>query len=260
MPKNEPKILILDVETAPIEMFAWGVYGENTGITMLKQDWSILAYCAKWYGSKTTVYRDTSKQKDVRDDKAMLKDIWNMIDEADVILTQNGKRFDEKKLNARFIINGYNPPSPYQHIDTKQMANKRFGFTSASLEYMCSVLDVKYKKLKHKEFPGFELWRQCLLGNKRAWAEMKLYNVHDVLALECVYDKLKAWGNQVDMAVYSPNDVLQCSQCGSQNINKKGFSFTRVAKRQKYQCQDCKGWTCSKVNLLTLEKKKAVRR
>lgn len=255
----KPKILILDIETAPIEMYAWSIYGENTGLPMMKTDWSILAYCAKWYGKKSFVYRDVAKQADKRDDKAMLKRIWELMNEADIILTQNGKRFDEKKLNARFIINGYPPPAPYQHIDTKQMANKKFGFTSASLEYMCKALDVKYKKLKHKRFPGFDLWRECLSGNAAAWAEMKAYNVRDVLALECVYDKLKAWGNQVNMGVYNSRDVFQCGHCGSDKLESRGFTYTSVAKRRKYQCQGCKGWTCSKTNELTKEKKAALR-
>lgn len=256
---KKPRILLLDIETAPIEMYAWGIYGENTGLAMMKQDWSVLAYCAKWYGSKSFIYRDTAKQKNPRDDKQMLRRIWELMDEADIILTQNGKRFDEKKLNARFIINGYPPPSPYQHIDTKQMANKRFGFTSASLEYMTEHLGVKYKKLKHKRFPGFDLWRECLAGNAAAWAEMKAYNVRDVLALECVYDKLKAWGNQVNMGVYNSRDVFQCAQCGSENIHSKGFTYTAVAKRRKYKCVDCGGWTCSKTNLLSKEKRAALK-
>lgn len=256
----KPKILILDIETSPIEMFTWTVYGENNGISMMKTDWSVLAYYAKWYGSKKGVYKDTSKQKNVRDDKLMLNDIWKLMDEADIILTQNGKKFDEKKLNARFIINGYGPPSPYQHIDTKQMANRRFGFTSASLEYMCNVLGVKYKKLKHKKYPGFDLWRECLNGNKEAWAEMKRYNIRDVLALECVYDKLKAWGNQVDMGIYNSRDVHQCAQCGSDKLQSRGYTYSRVSKFRKYQCTDCKGWTCSKTNLLSKEKKGALKR
>ncbi len=256
---NKPKILILDIETAPIEMYAWGVYGENTGISMMKTDWSILSYTAKWYGSKKFTYRDTSRQKDLRDDSKMLSRIWEMMNEADIILTQNGKRFDEKKLNARFIINGYGPPAPYQHIDTKQMANKRFGFTSASLEYMTNVLGVKYKKLKHKRFPGFDLWRECLAGNKSAWAEMKAYNVRDVLALECLYDKLKSWGNQVNMGVYNSRDVFQCGHCGSDKLQSRGYTYTRIGKYRKYQCTECGGWTCSKTNELTKQKRAALR-
>lgn len=259
---KKPKILVLDIETAPIEMYAWNIYGENTGLPMMKTDWSILSYTAKWHGAKSYIYRDTSKQKNLRDDKAMLKRIWELMDEADIILTQNGKKFDEKKLNARFIINGYPPPSSYLHIDTKQMANKRFGFTSAGLEYMTDVLGVKYKKLKHKRFPGFELWRECLARNSAAWAEMKAYNVRDVLALECLYNKLKAWGNQVNMSVFNTTPVFSCRHCGSTDLHKRGFGFSSVGKYRKYQCKSCGGWTSesgAKNNLLSKEKRAALK-
>lgn len=51
----------------------------------------------------------------------------------------------------------------------------------------------KYKKLKHKKFPGHELWKECLKGNKEAWNEMRKYNIHDVLATEELYNVLKQW-------------------------------------------------------------------
>lgn len=96
-----------------------------------------------------------------------------MLDEADIVITQNGRKFDQKKLNARFILNGFKPPSSYKHIDTLVIARKHFGFTSNKLKYMTDKLCTKYKKLDHSKFPGMELWRECLKGNSEAWTEME---------------------------------------------------------------------------------------
>jgi hypothetical protein len=142
-------------------------------------------------------YWDQSKEPNMRDDKKLLKRLWKLLDEADIVITQNGKSFDEKKANARFIINGLPPPKPFKHIDTKQLAKKRFCFTSNKLEYLAEALGVPFKKLKLKEFPGMELWTECLKRNKRAWAEMKLYNIADVLPLKAsIRDLLLGvWGS-----------------------------------------------------------------
>lgn len=107
-----------------------------------------------------------------------------MLDEAEIVITQNGKKFDQKKLNARFILNGFQPPSSYKHIDTLCIARKHFGFTSNKLSQLTDKLCKKYKKLSHNNFPGFELWQECIKGNIEAWNEMEKYNRQDVLSLE----------------------------------------------------------------------------
>jgi len=54
---------------------------------------------------------DQRYAKNIEDDSGILREIWKMLDEADIVITQNGRKFDQKKLNARFILNGFKPPS-----------------------------------------------------------------------------------------------------------------------------------------------------
>jgi uncharacterized protein YprB with RNaseH-like and TPR domain len=128
--------------------------------------------------------------------RKILRDLWKLLDEADIVITQNGKNFDTPKLNARFIEHGMKPPSPYKHLDTYQIARSAAKFTSNKLEYLTEKLCTKYKKLKHEKFPGFALWAECLKGNVAAWNEMRRYNKHDVLATEELYMKIRAWAPQ----------------------------------------------------------------
>jgi hypothetical protein len=193
---NGPKVLLLDIETSPIIASVWSIWNQDVPLNMIEKDWSVLSYSAKLLGDKKMYYDDVRGQKDVNDDSKLLKGIWKLLDEADVIVTQNGKKFDIKKLNARFIINGMQPPSSFKHIDTKQIASKNFAFTSNKLEYMAQKLGLKQQKSKHKKFSGFELWRQCLANNLDAWKEMEHYNKQDVLTLEELYLKLRGWDNQ----------------------------------------------------------------
>ena len=228
MLKNKkPKILIYDIETAPILGYVWGLWENNVALNQIESDWHILSWSAKWLGDppNKVMYMDQRNCKNIEDDKKILKKIWDLLNEADVVITQNGRSFDQKKLNARFVMNGFQPPSSYKHIDTKLIAQKHFGFTSTKLEYMTDKLCVKYKKLKHTKFPGFEMWKECLSGNIEAWKEMEKYNKHDVLALEELYTKMAPWDNTVNFSVYDENLIDKC-KCNLFNLAFRVGYFT----------------------------------
>jgi hypothetical protein len=237
---NGPKVLLLDIETSPIIASVWGIWNQDVPLNMIEKDWSVLSYSAKLLGDKKMYYDDVRGQKDINDDSKLLKGIWKLLDEADVIVTQNGKKFDIKKLNARFIINGMQPPSSFKHIDTKQIASKNFAFTSNKLEYMAQKLGLKQQKSKHKKFSGFELWRQCLANNLDAWKEMEHYNKQDVLTLEELYLKLRGWDNQgVNFNVYVDDANPCCGTCGNTKLMKKGYQVSKTGRFQRYICREC---------------------
>ena len=256
--KNGPRILALDIETSPIVSYTWGLFDQNVALNQVKEDWSVLAWCAKWVGEKKIMYMDQRKAKEVRDDREILKVIWKLLDEADIVLTQNGKSFDVKKLNARFIINGMQPPSSFKQIDTLRLARKIFGFTSNKLEYMSNKLCLKYKKLKVKKFQGFELWSECLKGNIEAWKQMERYNKMDVLSLEELYRKLIPWETSINFNLYSRDNVTRCT-CGSTNFIKNGYFYSAAGKFQRYRCGDCGSEIRDKQNLFTASKKKSLK-
>ena len=258
MKKHGPRILALDIETSPIVSYTWGLFDQNVALNQIKEDWSVLAWCCKWVGEKKILYMDQRKAKNVRDDKEILKAIWKLLDEADIVLTQNGKSFDIKKLNARFIINGMRPPSSFKQIDTLRLARKIFGFTSNKLEYMSNTLCLKYKKLKVKKFQGFELWSECLKGNKEAWQQMERYNKMDVLSLEELYEKLIPWETGINFNLYSRDNVTRCT-CGSTNFMKNGYFYSASGKFQRYYCGACGSEIRDKQNLFSKDKKKSLK-
>jgi DNA polymerase elongation subunit (family B) len=253
-----PRVLLLDIETAPMLGYVWGLFDQNVSLNMIHSDWHVLSWAAKWLGEKKIMYMDQRKAKAIEDDSTILKGVWTLLDEADIVITQNGISFDVKKLKARFVLHNIKPPSSFRHIDTLRIARKHFAFTSNKLEYLSHKLNTKYKKLKHKKFEGFELWKECLAGNQAAWKEMEKYNKYDVLALEEVYYKLIPWDGSIDFNVYNDSTDTVC-KCGSSNFEKRGFSFTNVGKFQRYQCRACGSWTHSKINLLSKEKRQSLR-
>lgn len=232
--ENKPKVLLYDIETSPLLADVWGLWDNNVSLNQIRRDWSVLSWSAKWLDEPNVMYMDVSGQKDLHADKKILQKMWKLLDEADIVVTQNGKRFDQKKLYARFIQHGMQPPSQARHIDTCQIAKSRFGFTSNKLEYLSEKLNKKYKKLKHNKFPGHELWTQCLARNPKAWKEMEKYNKHDVLALEELYLTMLPWENTVNFVIFDQ----KCS-CGGSNFRKDGFRYTNSGKYQRVRCDNC---------------------
>lgn len=255
-----PKVLIFDIETAPILGYVWSLWEQNVALNQIAADWCVLSWSAKWLhdSEDKVMYMDQRNAKNIEDDRKILQEIWNLLDQADVVITQNGKKFDQKKLNARFILNGFPPPSSYKHIDTKIIAQRHFAFTSNRLEYMSEKLCTKHKKSKHAKFSGFEMWRQCMAGNREAWSEMERYNKLDVLSLEELYKKLAPWDSSINFNIYSDSVENTC-RCGSADFIRNGFYYTNIGKYQRYKCKKCGAETRDRQNVLSKEKKESIR-
>ena len=117
--KVPAKVLLLDIETAPMEVYVWGLYKQRISHTNIIKDWNIICWSAKWLNDSD--YKGdclTPKESIERNDKRILQSIWNLLEKADVVIGHNVERFDLRKLNARFKYHGINPPTPYQTIDT----------------------------------------------------------------------------------------------------------------------------------------------
>lgn len=260
IPENGPKILLIDIETAPILAFVWDLFDQNIGLNQVEKHSHILSWAAKWHDPAGKIkypmmYADQSKAKQIDNEKVILEEIRDLLDKADIVIGHNSKRFDVKKLNARFAVHGITPPSEYRQIDTLVIAKKHFKFDSNKLEHLAVILNCTLKKMTARKFSGFDMWRECLLRNKEAWAEMKLYNCRDVDVLEEVYKKLIIWDNSINFNVYTEEGSDPVCSCGSTSFQKRGFYFSNTGKHQRYSCNSCGKPAKGKVNLFTKEKK-----
>lgn len=247
---QQPKVLVFDIETSPMLAYVWDLHEQNVALGQLHKDRFVIAWSAKWLGDPASkiMYMDQRGSKNIEDDRKILQGLWNLLDEADIVITQNGKSFDSRRLNARFITHGMKPPSPYRHIDTYLLIRSVADFTSKKLGYLADTLCTKYKKLKHSEFPGLSLWIQCMAGNRKAWDSMKKYNIHDVLSTEELYEKVKAWAPQQMPTAFIPMHVsVQCGTCGKQDkMQRRGFHLTKTHRVQRFQCKGCGAWQLGK--------------
>ncbi len=239
-------VLVFDIETCPYIVKVWDIRGEQRiNVNQVVKERAIIAWSAKWLGDpeSKTIYMDQRKAKDIRKDRKILRPLWKLLNAAEVVITQNGKNFDCPIATARFIEHKMGPPSPYQHIDTYLIASRVAKFTSNKLEYLTEKLCTKYKKLKHKKFPGLSLWDECEAGNPEAWEEMRKYNMRDVLSTEELYTKLRAYGPKSLPDAYAVSDrAKQCGVCGKGPVHMQGVYITRIGRYPKLHCLSCGSW------------------
>lgn len=229
------------METSPLIGYAWQTY--DTSILKILESSKIISVAYKDLNDPVVNVKSLNDFKGYKahvvDDEQLVKWAWNMLDKTDVIVAHFGDSFDLKKLNARFAFYGLNAPSPYVSIDTKKAASRYFKFDSNSLNNLGSYLGVG-QKINNG---GFDLWVRCMAGDKLAWDEMKAYNAQDVLLLEKVYLKLRPFiANHPDLNVITGTSGT-CSSCQSTKIQKRGFSHTKLGRKQRYQCSDCGSWS-----------------
>lgn len=230
------KILVLDIETCPHTSFTWGLWNQNVSLNQLIEASRVLCWAAKWVGQKSVYFSSIMESSQ----KEMLIDIHTLIDEADAIITYNGKKFDMPTLNREFLTHGLPPPSPYKDIDLIQTCRSKFRFASNKLDYIAQELGVGMK-VSHE---GMPLWIECMGRNPKAWKIMKKYNIHDVKLTEEVYHKLKGWlVTQFNFNAHSHDHV--CPTCNSTNLQRRGYSVVGANKYQRFQCQDCGKWSKS---------------
>lgn len=233
------KILILDIETAPNIAYVWGAWKQNIYQKQWLEKGHIMSISWKYLGENKIHYMENRTSKDLR----IVKKIYQLLDEADIVVAHNGQRFDLPVILGRGVVHGLTPPSPYFIVDTFQVARRELRLVSNSLANLCEELGLPMKQ-DHKKFPGFELWLECLRGNDEAWQEMKEYNIHDVVSLEALYLRLRPYiRNHPNVARVSESGEVACAKCGSTNIQYRGYYYTAAGLcYRRFVCKDCGGW------------------
>ena len=230
------RTLLIDIETSPNKVWSFEMRNAFISWDAVIEPSRMICFAAKWYGEEETFF--WSEFHDSREE--MLLELHEMLEEADVLLHFNGKRFDEPRINGEFWQANMLPPSPYQRIDLWRTVSKRFDLPSSKLAYVLTAA-----KLPNKvETGGFSLWKGCMAGDQESWDRMKEYNINDVVVMEALYERLLPWiPEHPNMAVYADEQV--CPACGADRLEKRGFSYTGVSKFQRYRCNACGKWSRS---------------
>lgn len=178
----------------------------------------------------------TSKEAKNKDDKRVVKSLWELMDEADIIIAHNLDNFDLKKINTRFLKHNLPHPSYYRKIDTLKVARQNFKISSNKLDYICKFLGLDRKM----QTGGFDLWVRCYNGDKEALKTMDKYCRKDVKILEEVYLELRPYIKN------HPHITLvdgSCPNCGSKDLKEISPYKTQRYEYPAYRCRNCKALT-----------------
>jgi DNA polymerase elongation subunit (family B) len=168
----------------------------------------------------------------------MLGAIHDLLNDADMVVHFNGKRFDIPIINRELVVAGMSPPAPYHQVDLLSVVKRQFRFASNKLAYVSVALGLE-GKMGHE---GHELWTKCLAGDTDAWARMEAYNRQDVVLTEQLYKRLLPWiTGHPNRRLYGT--ATGCPTCGSGDLRKEGFALTQLGRYQRYSCRGCGSWS-----------------
>lgn len=234
-----PRILILDIETAPIKAYVWRLWKENIFLDQIISDWFMLTWSAKWLLNNDVMSnRLTSSEALLEDDSRIVTNLWKVLNEADIVIAHNGEKFDIPRIKARFLVHGLPPTTFYQQIDTKKVAKREFGFSSNKLEALARTFGID-----GKSDTDFNLWAACLDGNDQALKYMEEYNRHDVEILEEVYLIMRPYiKGHPNYNLFVDSDTPVCPHCGADHTHllfAGYYYFTPTGKYKNYRCDAC---------------------
>lgn len=254
--KHGPRVLIFDLETAPMVSYHWRMWKENIGLAQKISNSFLLCWAAKWLDEPTVMTGsiwDDGGDVSTGDDKNTVQALVSLVEKADYVVAHNAKRFDVPVLKTRMLQHGMSPLPPHKVVDTLVIAKKEFKFASNSLDSVAEFLNCSRKI----NTGGFSLWRGVMEGCPEAESEMLEYNIQDVVMLEEVYKKLRAWDSRSpNAALYYPNAVPRCGCCGSKDLSVLGKqAATSLSLFPAIRCNGCGKIMRSAQNLKTKEQR-----
>ena len=79
----KPRILVIDIETAPASGYIWKLFDVNVSLSQLIDTSKVICFAAKWVGDKKVIFH--SNQEDTH--KKMIKKAWDLFNEADKVVS-----------------------------------------------------------------------------------------------------------------------------------------------------------------------------
>lgn len=263
--KKEVRYLYWDLENSFMQGYFFGIWQVNIPISQVTKHSHLLTAAWAVNDEEPQGIRVTPEDVKTGNDLEVVVKLIEAINDCDVIVTFNGKRFDVKKLNTRALFWGLPPCVMPKHIDLMQDAKRLFSFPSNSMQNVSQYLGLDGKIATG----GSRLWQRCAEYEnydvcQNALEEMLTYNIQDIVATRDLHKRFMGWSKntpniatitkQVQGRNLKEDTELLCVHCGSDDVSKimvdgvakKGY--TAVSSFDLYRCgeSDCRG--VSRVN------------
>lgn len=241
---SDAKILTLDIET---QRGIWESFGADVkwlpAARCIKPP-RILCFAAKWFGEDKVVFKASWLDDDADSYKKMLQSLWQLMNDAHILVTYNGDRFDLGWIEHECGVLGLGRPAPSKSVDLYKVTRK-FGKGAAykSLDWSARQW-LGDKKVAHQ---GSDLWFQIRYGTaaerRESQRKMKEYNCHDVVLTERLLVAYLPW-TPINVAIHrkhaDDDELLVCIACGKEGLLKPaGLYFTGTFGYNQYRCDGC---------------------
>jgi DNA polymerase elongation subunit (family B) len=228
----KPRVLTLDIETSPHLAYTYDLFDARITPDKIVTPSRVLCWAGKWLGeSKVHFYSEYHN-----DPGEMIQAAWTFLNEADVLITYNGVRFDVPHLMRSFIEEGMPPPSPWIDLDLYLVNRRRYKWASNRLGYITEQLELPTKL----QSGVAQLWKKVLEEDDRAWQKFKKYNCQDVVITELLYRTMAPWIKHPHIGLWT-GDQSTCPACGSTQLTPTGLTYTRTGAWMKSVCE-CGTW------------------
>lgn len=233
------RILTLDVERFAGRWRSWDNQPRFLAANQMLQPPRVFCFAAKWLHEKKAV---TFDERDGH--QAMTEAAWDLMSQADVLVTYNGTKADVPWLNEHFLDYGLGPAAPFKHVDLIKTNRQRFNLPYRSLDYLSGRV-VGASKIK----TDYTLWDRCEAGDKDAYRDMLAYNCKDVVLTEQVMLELLPWITDMPHMgmLISDGEQHRCYACGRQITEAQRWSKPArayVREYALYRCE-CQSWNRS---------------
>lgn len=231
-----PNIVTIDIERLPRVVFEWSPRHREgwTPEHMVIESSRMVSFAAKPLGGPVIFASEFHHSRE-----KMLETLWHVMDQASVIVSYNGSRFDVPHIDGELRDAGYKVYSPFKQIDLLSSIKRRFAYDYKTMKSVASRWGLSEAK---QETGGFDLWRRCYEGDQEAWDQMREYNKQDVRVTEAMFLDNLSWltGSIPNMGLWVPSvDGMVCPACGSNDVVKDGHAVTGVTKYVAYRCGKC---------------------
>lgn len=268
---KEPKMLVFDIETSPLQAYLWqpGKQVVRHGQLLPGQNmWEIICITYAWvHGGPVGCIKWTPE----RGTAGVVEDFDALASTADICIGKNNKSFDNKQINsARMFANLPARPEWIKYTaDLEQQMRRYFRLPSQSLDYISHKLGLGGKrKMEFQDWIDISQWMVCqkilagedmrpdhldkmlkVLYNKtneeviktgeKAFNKMCTYGKKDSADTRTLWKYLSKHFEPIyNKAVF--NSIEDgCVSCGNNDLCKDGFGITKVGKYQVYKCKSC---------------------
>lgn len=118
--QDKIKILFFDEEVSPMLSWTYGIY--QTNVIKVERQSHMFCFSYKWLEDKevkivSQIDFPARYKKSRNDDYDVVRELWNLLDQADIVIAHNARGFDVKVAMGRFLVHGFPPPSPFVVVE-----------------------------------------------------------------------------------------------------------------------------------------------